>query len=182
MALILLAPLLTAIAVAIRLDSPGPSLFRQRRVGHDGQVFEIVKFRTMVTDAEQRKDELLAQNETEGLFKITDDPRVTRVGRWLRRTSIDELPQLLNVIHGEMSLVGPRPLVLDEDLQVQGWHRRRLHLKPGMTGPWQILASGRIPLYEMVKIDYLYPINWSLWNDIKILARTVPYVLSRRNL
>ena len=115
-----------------------------------------------------------------GLFKIADDPRVTRVGRFLRRTSLDELPQLVNVLRGEMSLVGPRPLVVDEDQRVQGWHRRRLHLMPGMTGVWQIAGSARVPLDEMVAMDYLYIVNWSLWSDVKILLRTIPHVLGRR--
>jgi len=179
--LVVLAPLLALLAVAIRLGSRGPVLFRQERVGRDGHGFRIAKFRTMVADAETRKGELLELNETAGLFKIAADPRVTRVGRWLRRTSLDELPQLFNVLRGEMSLVGPRPLVPEEDRQVVGWHRRRLHIKPGMTGPWQILGSARIPLYEMVKIDYLYVANWSLWGDVKILLRTALYALSRRN-
>lgn len=181
LALVLAAPVLAVLALSIKLDSRGPVLFRQRRVGLEGEVFEIVKFRTMVADAEARKAALRDMNETEGLFKLTDDPRVTRVGRFLRRTSLDELPQLFNVVTGRMSLVGPRPLVLEEDVQVEGWHRRRLHIKPGMTGPWQILGSGRIPLYEMVKIDYLYAANWSLWGDAKLLLRTVLYVLGRHN-
>lgn len=180
-ALVLAAPVLAALAASIKLDSRGPVLFRQKRVGREGDVFEIVKFRTMVADAEARKADLKEMNETEGLFKLTDDPRVTRVGRFLRRTSLDELPQLFNVLSGHMSLVGPRPLVLEEDVQVEGWYRRRLHIKPGMTGPWQILGSGRIPLYEMVKIDYLYAANWSLWGDVKLLLRTVLYVLGRHN-
>ncbi|MBW3609219.1 MAG: exopolysaccharide biosynthesis polyprenyl glycosylphosphotransferase [Actinobacteria bacterium] len=179
--LLVTAPLLALIAAAIKLDSPGTVLFRQNRVGRHDEILEILKFRTMVTDAEERKAQLAALNEAEGLFKITDDPRVTRVGRFLRRTSLDELPQLVNVLRGDMSLVGPRPLVLAEDVHVEGWHRRRLHIKPGMTGPWQILGSGRIPLYEMVKIDYLYVANWSLWGDIKILLRTALYILARRN-
>ena len=169
-----LAPLLLAVALAIRLDSRGPVLFRQTRVGRDGRRFEMLKFRTMVDGADALKPRLLDRNEADGLFKIADDPRVTRVGRLLRRTSLDELPQLFNVLRGEMSLVGPRPLVVDEDRKVEGWHRRRLHLTPGMTGHWQILGSARIPLDEMVKIDYLYVANWSLWSDVKILLRTDP--------
>ena len=181
-AILVLAPLMALIALAIKLTSPGPILFRQTRIGCEGSQFELLKFRTMFDGADQMKQELRALNETEGLFKLTDDPRVTRVGRVLRRTALDELPQLFNVLRGEMSLVGPRPLVVDEDQRVQGWHRRRLALKPGITGVWQILSSGRIPLRDMVKIDYLYAGNWSLWLDIKTLLRTVPYVLSRRGL
>ncbi len=180
--LVVSAPLFAATALAIKLNSPGSVFFRQWRVGRDGEVFQIVKFRTMVADAEAQKEALRAGQAAQGLFKIAADPRITRSGRWLRRTSLDELPQLINVMRGEMSLVGPRPLVLDEDSQVEGWHRRRLYLKPGMTGPWQILGSGRIPLYEMVKMDYLYIANWSVWNDVKLLMRTIPYMLARRGL
>ncbi len=181
-AVVLLGPLLVLIAAAIKLDSRGPVLFRQMRVGRDGAQFEMLKLRTMVDGADALKAALRDRNEADGLFKIADDPRVTRVGRVLRRTSLDELPQLLNVLRGEMSLVGPRPLVVEEDNKVQGWHRRRLQLTPGMTGHWQILGSARIPLNEMVKIDYLYVANWSLWGDIKILLRTVPYLLRRRGM
>jgi exopolysaccharide biosynthesis polyprenyl glycosylphosphotransferase len=180
--LILLAPLAAVIAIAIKLDSPGPVLFRQTRVGRDGRRFQMLKFRTMVDGADALKAGLLDRNEADGLFKIADDPRTTRVGRILRRASLDELPQLVNVLRGEMSLVGPRPLVVDEDSKVQGWHRRRLQLTPGMTGPWQILGSARIPLSEMVKIDYLYVANWSLWGDVKILLRTLPYLVRRRGM
>ena len=116
----------------------------------------------------------------EGFFKIPDDPRITRLGRLLRRTNLDELPQLINVLRGEMSLVGPRPLIPTEDELVVGWHRRRLVLTPGMTGHWQVLGSSRVPLEEMVAIDYLYVSNWSLWLDVKLLLRTVPHVLARR--
>jgi exopolysaccharide biosynthesis polyprenyl glycosylphosphotransferase len=171
------------IALAIKLDTRGPVLFRQTRVGRDGQRFRICKFRTMVPEAEALKAELRALNEAQGgLFKIARDPRVTRVGRVLRKTSLDELPQLLNVLAGSMSLVGPRPLVVDEDEQITGWDRRRLQLTPGMTGHWQILGSARVPLNEMVKIDYLYVATWSLWADVKLLLRTVPYMLSRRGM
>jgi exopolysaccharide biosynthesis polyprenyl glycosylphosphotransferase len=177
-----IAPVMAAIAVAIRLDTRGPVFFRQTRVGRDGRHFGMLKFRSMDCDAESRKEQLQHLNETSGLFKIADDPRITRVGRFLRRTSLDELPQLLNVWRGEMSLVGPRPLVVDEDAKIEGLDRSRLHLTPGMTGHWQILGSARIPLEEMVGIDYLYVANWSLWNDMKLLLRTVPFVLGRRGL
>jgi exopolysaccharide biosynthesis polyprenyl glycosylphosphotransferase len=180
--LLAVAPLMIVAAVAIKLDSRGPVFFRQERVGRHGKRFRIFKFRTMVADAEAMKESLRDRNEAQGLFKITDDPRVTRVGRLLRKTSLDELPQLLNILKGEMSLVGPRPLVVDEDERVQGWHRRRLELTPGMTGPWQILGPTRVPLREMVAIDYLYVANWSLWSDVKILLRTVAYVVSCRGL
>jgi exopolysaccharide biosynthesis polyprenyl glycosylphosphotransferase len=181
--LLVVSPLMIAAAVAIKLDSRGPVLFRQLRVGRHGNRFHIYKFRTMVADAEDLKEALRDRNEAqEGLFKIVDDPRVTRVGRFLRKTALDEMPQLLNILRGEMSLVGPRPLVLDEDLRVEGWHRRRLELTPGMTGHWQILGPARVPLREMAAIDYLYVANWSLWTDIKILLRTIPYVMGCRGL
>jgi len=181
--LLLLAPLMAVIALAVKLGSPGPVLFRQRRVGREDRVFEINKFRTMVADAEAQKDGLAHRNEAGGgLFKIEDDPRITRVGRFLRRTSLDELPQLLNVLRGDMSLVGPRPLVVDEDRLIEGTSRHRLLVPPGVTGLWQIFGSARIPLNEMVKIDYLYGANWSLWTDTKILLRTVPVVFGRRGL
>ena len=180
-ALALAGPLMLAIAAAIKLDSRGPVFFRQTRIGRRGHPFSVSKFRSMREDAEGLKASLLDRNEQgDGLFKIADDPRVTRVGRLLRRTSLDELPQLLNVLRGEMSLVGPRPLVPEEDLQIRGWHRRRLQLTPGMTGPWQVLGSSRIPMQEMVTLDYLYVANWSLWRDAQILLRTVDTVLSRR--
>jgi exopolysaccharide biosynthesis polyprenyl glycosylphosphotransferase len=181
--LLAVSPLLVVIAVAIKLDSRGPVFFRQQRVGRHGQRFRMLKFRTMVPDAEALKDSLRDRNEAkEGLFKIAADPRITRVGRLLRASALDELPQLWNIVAGEMSLVGPRPLVLDEDQRIEGWHRRRLELMPGMTGPWQILGPARVPLKEMVAIDYLYVANWSLWTDIKILLRTVPHVLGRHGL
>jgi exopolysaccharide biosynthesis polyprenyl glycosylphosphotransferase len=175
-----LGPLLVAIVLAIRLTSTGPALFSQIRVGRDGRPFRMWKFRSMVVDADAHKADLRSLNEADGLFKIDDDPRVTAIGRLLRRSWLDELPQLFNVLRGDMSLVGPRPLVLDEDEKIQGWHRQRLDLTPGMTGPWQVLGAARIPLREMVTIDYLYVANWSLWNDVKILLRTVPCVVARR--
>lgn len=182
LALILLAPLFVILAVLLRLDSPGPVFFRQTRIGRAGVPFEMFKFRTMVDGADGHKGDLADLNEAVGLFKIAEDPRMTRIGRPLRRSSLDELPQLWNVVRGEMSLVGPRPLVGDEDRLVVGWHRRRLHLTPGMTGHWQVLGSARIPLEEMVAIDYLYVANWSLWSDVKILLRTLPVVLGRRGM
>jgi exopolysaccharide biosynthesis polyprenyl glycosylphosphotransferase len=182
MVLLAVGPLLGSIALAVRLDSRGPILFRQTRVGRDGKRFEILKFRTMVPDAERLKGNLVHLNETQGLFKIAEDPRMTRVGGFLRRTALDELPQLLNVWRGEMSLVGPRPLVVDEDAKIEGLDRSRLHLTPGMTGHWQILGSARVPLNEMVGIDYLYVANWSLWTDVKILLRTIPYVFARQGM
>jgi exopolysaccharide biosynthesis polyprenyl glycosylphosphotransferase len=181
--LLAVSPLLIAIAIAIKLDSRGQIFFRQLRVGRYGQRFYMLKFRTMVQDADAMKDSLRHRNEAqEGLFKIAEDPRTTRVGRFLRKTALDELPQLLNIVKGEMSLVGPRPLVIEEDRRIQGWNRRRLELMPGMTGPWQILGPARVPLSEMVAMDYLYVANWSLWTDIKILLRTVPHVFGGRGL
>jgi exopolysaccharide biosynthesis polyprenyl glycosylphosphotransferase len=180
--LIVATPVLALIAIAIKLDSRGPVFFRQVRVGRDGRHFRIFKFRSMVSDAEAGKSELRLLNEAgDGLFKISNDPRVTRVGRILRRSSLDELPQVFNVLLGDMSLVGPRPLVTDEDAQVTGLDRSRLHLTPGMTGPWQVLCA-RVPLREMVSIDYVYAANWSLWLDLKILLRTLRHVMRRGNL
>ena len=181
-ALVVVAPLLAIAAVLIKLDSPGPIFFRQSRVGRDGQLFEIIKLRTMVRNAEAIKAELRSRNEAEGIFKIGADPRITAVGQWLRKTSIDELPQLVNVLRGQMSLVGPRPLVIDEDELITGFDRRRLAITPGMTGPWQILGSARIPLHEMIKLDYMYVANWSLWSDVKILVRTVSVVVGGRGI
>jgi exopolysaccharide biosynthesis polyprenyl glycosylphosphotransferase len=180
LALLAFAPIMVVIALAIRLESPGPVLFRQARVGRGGRHFDLLKFRSMVDGAEAMKDALRVRNEAaDGLFKIARDPRITRVGGFLRATSLDELPQLINVVRGEMSLVGPRPLVVDEDVRLKGWRRRRLDLTPGMTGPWQVLGSARVPLAEMGAIDYLYVAGWSFWNDVKILLRTVGYMARR---
>jgi exopolysaccharide biosynthesis polyprenyl glycosylphosphotransferase len=180
--LLLLSPILAAIAVAVRFDSDGPVLYRQPRRGRFGSTFRIAKFRTMYVGAEQRRAEILHLNEVDGpLFKIKgEDPRVTRVGRFLRTTSLDELPQLWNVLRGEMSLVGPRPFVIYEADQITGWAARRLDMTPGVTGLWQILGRNDIPFAEMVKLDYLYVTNWSLWWDLKILCQTIPVVLGRR--
>lgn len=184
--LILISPLLTAIAVAIKLDSRGPVFFRQVRMGADG-TFRIWKFRTMVVDADARKDKVahlnkhLAPGGDPRMFKIDNDPRVTRVGRMLRRYSLDELPQLFNVVKGEMSLVGPRPLILEEAREVRDWGQTRLDLKPGITGLWQVLGSSAIAFEEMVSLDYLYVTSWSLWVDLQLLLRTIPIVLGGGN-
>ena len=178
--LVLLAPLFVVAAVAIKLDSPGPVFFRQVRRGHRGRVFRIWKFRTMTVDADTRKEELATLNKHNGptgdprMFKIPDDPRVTRVGHMLRSYSLDELPQLINVLLGEMSLVGPRPLILTEDEHVLEWRRRRLDLKPGVTGLWQVLGRDGIPFEEMTTLDYLYVTSWSFFGDIKLILRTIP--------
>ena len=179
-ALLLTAPLALVITIAIKLDSRGPVLFRQQRVGRSGRRFGLVKFRTMVVDAENRRAELVAQSSDPHWLKLERDPRVTRVGRLLRMASLDELPQLWNVLTGEMSLVGPRPLVESEDQLIEGWARGRLDLTPGITGYWQVLGRTIIPFAEMVKLDYLYVTNWSLWTDVRLILRTLPAVLSRR--
>lgn len=178
--LLITAPAFAVVAAAIRLGG-GPIFFRQERVGLRGRRFQIIKFRTMVDGAEEMRGALAARNEAgEGLFKIVEDPRVTQIGALLRRIHLDELPQLWNVLRGEMSLVGPRPLVTDEDARIMGLDRRRLELTPGMTGPWQILGGHRrVPLPEMVKLDYLYVASWSPWNDTKILLRTLATVVRR---
>jgi exopolysaccharide biosynthesis polyprenyl glycosylphosphotransferase len=183
MALLAMSPLMLAIAVAIKLDTRGPVFFRQFRVGRHGLRFQMLKFRTMVRDAESLKDSLADRNQAlTGLFKINDDPRVTRVGRFLRRTSLDELPQLLNVLRGDMSLVGPRPLILEEDSLLEGWQRRRSELLPGITGPWQILGPVRVSLWEMANIDNRYLLDRSMWADITILLRTMRHIVGRRGL
>jgi exopolysaccharide biosynthesis polyprenyl glycosylphosphotransferase len=177
--LLLTLPLLVLIAIAIKLDSRGPVFFRQQRVGKDGRPFMLLKFRTMCEDAEERVEELRKFSKDPHWLHLEHDPRLTRVGRFLRLASLDELPQLLNVLHGEMSLVGPRPLVESEDRRVGGWGRSRLELTPGITGSWQVLGRTTIPFDEMVKLDYLYVVNWSLWNDVRLMLRTLPVVLKR---
>src|SRR5581483_154677 len=155
--------------------------FRQPRIGRNDRVFQIIKFRTMVEEAELMRDLLLSVHERSGpLCKGRAAPRVTRVGRILRRFSLDELPRLFNVVRGEMSLVGPRPFVVHEDEKIDGWARRRLDLTPGMTGVWQVLDRTDIDFEEMVKLDHLYVNNWSLWWDVKLILRTLPVVFSRR--
>jgi exopolysaccharide biosynthesis polyprenyl glycosylphosphotransferase len=178
--LLLLVPLLLVIALAIKLDSRGPALFSQARVGKAGESFRVRKFRTMVRDAEERRSQLLDQSTDPDWLKIDHDPRITRVGRLIRRLSLDEVPQLWNVLRGEMSMVGPRPLIEEEDERVEGWARSRLDLTPGITGYWQVLGRTRIPFEEMVKLDYLYVTSWSLWGDLRLMLRTLPIVLSGR--
>lgn len=176
--LVLGAPLFLLIALAIRLDSPGPVLFRQMRVGLRRRPFGMYKFRSMHVGAEEQQDMLADLNEADGpVFKIRDDPRLTRVGRLLRRLSLDELPQLVNVLRGEMSLVGPRPPIPAEVEKYQEWHKKRLEAPPGMTGLWQVSGRSRLPFDEMVLLDIYYIENWSLWMDLKILLRTIPKVL-----
>ena len=177
--LILSLPMLV-IALLVKFTSPGPALFRQQRSGINGRPFTIFKFRTMVTNAEQFKHELAAMNEMSGpVFKITNDPRITPIGKFLRKYSLDELPQLLNVLRGEMSLVGPRPLPVDEVRRFNDFaHRRRLSVKPGLTCLWQIKGRNRITSFDdWVRLDLEYIDNWSLWLDVSILIRTIPVVV-----
>jgi exopolysaccharide biosynthesis polyprenyl glycosylphosphotransferase len=179
--IILAAPVWVVIALAVKLNSPGPVFYRDRRVGLAEREFGMFKFRSMYIDAGERQAGLEAVNEASGpLFKIKDDPRVTKVGRILRRYSLDEFPQILNVLRGEMSLVGPRPLPLRDYVQLEDWHRKRYLVLPGMTGLWQV--SGRIDLSfdDLVRLDFYYLENWSIWLDISILAKTLPAVLARR--
>lgn len=177
------SPVMIATAIAIKVESRGPVFFRQPRAGRGNTSFQLVKFRSMYIDAEQRKKEVADLNEAgDGvMFKIREDPRITRVGRTLRRFSLDELPQLLNVLKGEMSLVGPRPLIFPETAALdKNWHLRRLELRPGLTGPWQVYGRSQSPFQEMVRFDYQYVAGWSLARDIEILLATVPAVVSGR--
>jgi exopolysaccharide biosynthesis polyprenyl glycosylphosphotransferase len=179
--LIILAPVLLVVAAAVAIDSRGPIFFRQERLGSNGRPFRILKFRTMVADAESRRMDMAHLNEMEGsgpLFKMKHDPRVTRTGRFLRSTSLDELPQLLNVLGGSMSLVGPRPFVTHEAVQIDGWGRRRLDIKPGITGLWQVRGRNDVPFEEMVRLDYMYVTSWSVWWDVRLMLQTIPRVLS----
>jgi exopolysaccharide biosynthesis polyprenyl glycosylphosphotransferase len=181
--LLALSPVLLTIALAIKLDSRGPVFFRQVRAGRGQSRFRMIKFRSMYKDADERKNQFETENEaTDGvMFKIKQDPRVTRVGRFLRRTSLDELPQLINVLKGDMSLVGPRPLILEESQHAEhDWHARRLDLRPGITGLWQVSGRSDIPFQDMIRFDYQYVSGWSLARDIEILLATIPVVLSRR--
>lgn len=180
--LIISVPIIAITAIPLKLESPGPLLFKQKRVGLNGRIFYIYKLRSMYMDAEERKKELMAQNEMNGLmFKITDDPRITKVGKFIRKTSIDELPQFWNVLKGEMSLVGTRPPTLDEYNQYESHHKRRLSMKPGITGMWQVSGRSDIEDFEdVVKLDVEYIDNWSFMLDIKILLKTVAVVFAHR--
>jgi exopolysaccharide biosynthesis polyprenyl glycosylphosphotransferase len=181
LALPIVLPLGVMLAIIVRLDSPGPAIFRQRRIGRDGRPFICYKFRTMVVDAEERKAELAALNEADGpLFKIRNDPRMTRVGRFLRRYSLDELPQLWNILRGDMSWVGPRPATPEEVAQYEDWHYRRLTVVPGLTGLSQVLGRSDISFDEMVRLDIFYTENWTPGMDLRILLQTIPVVISGR--
>jgi exopolysaccharide biosynthesis polyprenyl glycosylphosphotransferase len=176
--LILLSPLLLGVALLVKLTSPGPVLFTQERMGMNKRKFKLLKFRSMYADAEARKAELLALNEQQGpVFKIKNDPRVTPLGRFLRKTSIDELPQLINVLKGEMSLVGPRPPLPTEVEQYDWVYRRRLSIRPGLTCLWQISGRNNIPFARWMELDREYIDNWNIWLDLRILLKTVPVVL-----
>ncbi|MGA8890103.1 MAG: sugar transferase [Anaeromyxobacteraceae bacterium] len=180
-AVLLLSPVLVGAAVAVKLDSPGPIFFRQVRVGKNGRPFKMLKFRSMHVDAEARLESLRSLNEASGpVFKMKNDPRVTRVGRFMRRTSIDELPQFLNVLTGEMSIVGPRPPVPSEVRQYQRWQRRRLSVKPGITCTWQVSGRSNISFDQWMELDLEYIDHWSLWRDIQICFQTIPAVLTSR--
>ena len=182
-ALVLLSPLLVALALAVKVDSRGSALFHQPRAGREGNVFRLIKFRSMYTDAEARKADLETVNDqSDGvMFKIHDDPRISRVGRVLRKLSLDELPQLVNVLRGEMSLVGPRPLILPESQALgEGWHARRLDLRPGITGPWQISGRSDVSVHDMVRLDFQYVTSWSLARDLEILLATLPVMVTGR--
>jgi exopolysaccharide biosynthesis polyprenyl glycosylphosphotransferase len=178
--LLLAGPLLLVLMAAVRLDSPGPALFRQQRVGRGNDRFTMLKLRTMTVDAEERREDLVGLNESDGaLFKIRNDPRITRVGRMLRRFSLDELPQLVNVLRGEMSLVGPRPPLPSEVADYEYDVRRRLAVKPGLTGLWQVSGRSDLPWDEAVRLDLRYVDNWSPLLDLQILFKTGRAVLSR---
>jgi lipopolysaccharide/colanic/teichoic acid biosynthesis glycosyltransferase len=171
--LVVLSPLFLVAAILIKATSPGPVFFRQTRTGRDEEPFQVMKFRTMYEGAEERKGELLHLNEVDGpLFKVVEDPRVTRLGRFLRRTSIDELPQLINVWKGDMSLVGPRPFVVSEAAEIEGWARKRFEARPGMTGLWQVSGRNELSHLELCRLDYLYVASWSFWWDMQILWQT----------
>ena len=176
-----LAPLFLGVAVAIKLDSPGPTFYRQVRVGKDGRRFRMLKFRSMQQDADGLVVSLLERNEVTGpMFKIRRDPRITRVGRFLRRYSLDELPQLINVVLGDMSLVGPRPPTDSEIEKYEDWQLGRLRAVPGITGLWQVSGRSEVPFHDMVRLDLHYIRNWSFALDVEILLRTIPAVLTSK--
>jgi exopolysaccharide biosynthesis polyprenyl glycosylphosphotransferase len=176
---LMLAPVLAAIAVAIKLDSPGPVFYYSDRIGKKGRIFPCIKFRTMVADAEKRRAEVMHMNEREGvLFKISNDPRVTKLGRFLRKYSLDELPQFFNVLHGDMSVVGPRPPIASEVQNYQLNHLRRLDVTPGITGLWQVQGRRDPSFDSYVSLDVTYIENWSIWLDIKIIIRTIGVVFA----
>jgi len=180
--LIISIPIIAITAIPLKLESPGPLFFKQKRVGLNGRFFYIYKLRSMYIDAEERKKELMAKNEMKGLmFKMTDDPRITKVGKFIRKTSIDELPQFLNVLKGDMSLVGTRPPTVDEYKQYESHHKRRLSMKPGITGLWQVSGRSSIEDFEdVIKLDVKYIDNWTIWQDFKILLKTVKVVFVGR--
>jgi len=179
--MLILSPVLIGLAIAIKLDSPGPIFFKQRRVGLQGRTFDIWKFRSMYLDAEARLESLRSQNEMSGpVFKMKNDPRITRVGRFIRKTSLDEFPQFWNVLRGEMSVVGPRPPLPAEVRQYKRWQRRRLSVKPGITCVWQISGRNNIDFDRWMELDLEYIDQWSLWNDIQICIKTIPAVLGSR--
>jgi exopolysaccharide biosynthesis polyprenyl glycosylphosphotransferase len=179
--LVILSPLLAAVALAVKLTSSGPVLFRQLRCGLHGRPFIFLKFRSMQVDAEDLKPQLAPFNEMDGpVFKMANDPRVTPIGRALRRTSLDELPQLWNILRGDMSFVGPRPAVLEEVRQYEPWQRRRLSMKPGLTCLWQVSGRNELTFEEWMRLDLEYIDNWSLWLDVKIALKTIPAVLLGR--
>jgi lipopolysaccharide/colanic/teichoic acid biosynthesis glycosyltransferase len=179
--LLLALPIMAAVALAIKASGSGPILFKQRRSGLGGKPFTIYKFRTMVVDAESKKAQLRHQSEQDGpAFKIKHDPRITRVGRILRESSLDELPQLFNVLKGDMSLVGPRPLPVEESNLCATWHRRRLDVTPGLTCIWQIQGRSSVSFAEWIRMDRRYIRALSIWQDIKLILLTVPSVLARR--
>jgi lipopolysaccharide/colanic/teichoic acid biosynthesis glycosyltransferase len=174
-------PLWVLIALAIKLDSRGPIFFVDRRIGVGQREFPMLKFRTMVAEAAALQPDLEADNEAGGaLFKIRDDPRVTRVGRFLRRFSLDEIPQVLDVLKGDMSLVGPRPLPLRDYELLEDWHRRRYGVLPGMTGLWQISGRSGLSFDDLVRLDFTYLENWSVWLDVSIILKTIPAVVTGR--
>jgi lipopolysaccharide/colanic/teichoic acid biosynthesis glycosyltransferase len=181
-ALVALAPVMIAAAVAIVVESGWPPIFAQKRVGHGGRLFTVYKFRSMVRDADGLKEKLKKYNEvTDGpTFKLKKDPRVTKVGAFLRRTSLDELPQLINVLQGNMSLVGPRPALESEVMEYEPWQLARFAVKPGLTGLWQVSGRSNLGFVEMVSLDIEYSETWSLWQDIVLLARTPAAVISAR--